>query len=62
MFSSEDNINGWKVLLTMNDIPEKTKIFVRKLISDMKAHKNQFISITEDHYIKRDTIKKYPEK
>lgn len=62
VFSSKDNINGWEVLLTMNDIPEKTKIFVRKLISDMKAHENQFVSITENHYIKRDTIKKYPEK
>ena len=62
VFSSEDNIDGWKVLLTMNDIPEKTKTFVRKLISDMKAHKNQFVSITEDGYIKRDTIEKYPEK
>lgn len=62
VFSSEDNIDGWRVLLNMNDIPEATKIFVRKLISDMKAHKNQFVSITEDSYVKRDTTETYPEK
>jgi len=62
ILSSDDNIAGWEALLSMNDIPEKQKVFIREKIALMKAHKNEFVKMGEDEEIVMDSVKTFPEK
>jgi hypothetical protein len=62
ILASEDNEEGWRGLLKMNDIPEDQKVFIREKIKDMQLHRDQFISLGADNDLVLDSIKVFPKK
>ena len=62
VLATEANINNWKPLLNMDDIPNDSKNAIRKMIEKMEAQKGKLVNIVEDETDSSYTAQAYPKK
>lgn len=62
VLATEQNINGWKPLLAMDDLPAKLKKQIAEIIENMEQHKGSFVSAAKDETATYDSISTYPKK
>lgn len=60
--ATEQNIEGWKPLLKMEDIPAEQKKEITHMIESMERGKGGFVNVVEDEKKVLDSIRPYPQK
>jgi len=62
VLATEQNIEGWKPLLKMEDIPAEQKKEIAGMIEAMEQHKGGFVNVVNDEEETLETILPYPRK
>lgn len=62
VLATQSNIDGWKVLLNDDEIPEQNKKSIAGIIANMEQHKGQLVSIVPDYIDSSYKPMAYPKK
>jgi hypothetical protein len=62
VLATEDNVKGWMALLDEKDIPEPSKQYLRRVISQMQGQAGQLVDIAGDGTVTLPEVRPFPQK